>query len=90
MNTGVTWPQIEMAAKQEKWDFVDSNLEPFLDETRFKWALKNIESGDNNRNTRDLAATILNQHHLLSQPSARNGCANNCSIVRSTISYGIG
>jgi hypothetical protein len=55
----ISFGEIDMAAKRGLWDFVDANLEPFLDKARFEWALEMLK--DQNRNTRDLAATILNR-----------------------------
>jgi hypothetical protein len=51
---------VRAAALHEQWDVVDKNLEPLLNKELFEWALQALRK-DQNRNTRDLAATILDR-----------------------------
>ncbi len=58
----INFDDIANAAKREQWEFVDANFEIFLTKDRFEWALMVLRKNpDQNRNTRDLAATILNR-----------------------------
>lgn len=58
----LTFDDIRAAAKREQWSFVDANLEPFLTRENFAWALEELyKNKEQNRNTRDLAATILDR-----------------------------
>ena len=76
MNTEQTpnFSDIQVAAKREQWDFVDKNLEPFLTRENFAWALEELQKNkEQNRNIRDLAATILDRtDFLISHQDFRN------------------
>lgn len=57
----VTFKELIEAARKEDWDFVDGNInESHLTRTQINWAL-DMGLGDEDKNIRDLAATLLDK-----------------------------
>jgi hypothetical protein len=64
----VTFEQLIEAARKENWEFVDENInESHLTRVQVDWAL-DMGLGDEDKNIRDLAATLLDKSNEALNP----------------------